>query len=72
MLANESYSLLSLSHSWSEMDAQLLTTDQGMSVPGTPLHHSLTRHLSELEKDKKKREDEDLYFWMQRQQVTTS
>lgn len=37
---------------------------QGASIPGTPLRQSLTRHLSELEK----REDEDLYRWMQRQQ----
>ena len=39
--------------------------DIGVSVPSTPLKASLTRQLSELEK----REDEDLYRWMQRQQV---
>ena len=37
------------------------------SVPGTPMRQSLTRHLSELEK----REGEDLYQWMQRQQEYT-
>ncbi len=39
----------------------------GVSMPSTPLKASLTRQLSELEK----REDEDLYRWMQRQQVLT-
>ncbi len=42
--------------------------EPGISGPGTPLKASLTRQLSELEK----REDEDLYRWMARQQVGCS
>ena len=38
-----------------------------MLGPGTPLKPSLTKQLSELDK----REDEDLYRWMQRQQEYT-
>ncbi len=36
-------------------------------IVGTPLKQSLTRQLSEIDK----REDEDLYRWMQRQQEYT-
>lgn len=60
---NESYTSFHSAASQSGSDLEVGLT--GTSVPGTPLRHSLTRHLSELDK----REDEDLYVWMQRQQV---
>lgn len=37
------------------------------SAPSTPVRQSLTRHLTGLDK----REDEDMYRWMQRQQEFT-
>ena len=73
MSRNESHtSFHSMSQSLSDLDAVDAPglgggAGVGGSMPGTPLKQSLTRHLYELEK--KKREDEDMYTWMQRQQV---
>ena len=65
---HSSYASFQSVHSASEFDEMRLTHGESRaSMPGTPHKHSLTRHLSELEKQKL--QDEDLKHWMERQQV---
>ena len=55
-------SFRSQSRSFSDVD--------GVTAPDTPLRPSLTRHLSELDKERQRRANDDLQSWMQRQQVS--
>ena len=54
-------SFRSQSRSYSDID--------GPAAPDTPMRPSLKRHLSELDRERQRRANDDLQSWMQRQQV---